>query len=788
MRGSRETGIIRDFSCLSRDPVAGAAPTVPTLLHPSPEHAASPVSVADLTACDLEPIRVPGAIQPHGRMLVLAADPADGSMPLAHSANWPADELSGALAELPRAMLADLVDGRAPTLLGAVWLGDRSWALSAHRSGAHLLLEYEEAPPEPPAGEAPIYSLTRVFLPRLQGAGSLVALTDLVASEMKHLSGFGRCLVYRFDADGDGEVLAERCDPGYTSYAGHHFPAGDIPRQARELYVLNPFRLIADARYDPVPLVAAPGRPGIDAAAVRRIDLSQAQLRSVSPVHLEYMRNMGTLASMSVSIVIEGRLWGLISCHDHDPRSLAPASRLACEHLGQLLALQIQALEANRSVAERLELRRLTMAIVARLSDSDATLARLVEPPAPMLELAGATGAAVVLDDQLWTVGDVPAPADIRLIADWIGGLHHDVHATATLADGLPAAPDLRRVAAGVLAISISQVHRHLVLWFRPELLQTITWAGDPRKADAAAGDGRIHPRRSFDSWVETIRGRAAPWTGAQLGAAAELRQALIGIVLRRAEEMAQVAAELGRVNKELEAFSYTVSHDLRAPMRHIAGYVDLVVESEGARLGERALRYLAHAKEASAFAGQLVDGLLDFSRMGRAALKIRATETAALVEDLAAELTRMEPGREIVWSIAPDLPVLQADPLLLQIAVRNLLENAVKYSRASQPARIAVRAVRRDDGDGLEIEDNGVGFQMKYVGKLFGVFQRLHAAEEFEGTGIGLANVRRIVERHGGTVWGRGEIKIGACFGFVLPRRTALEGSAVEGGGTTHA
>ena len=788
MRGSRETGIIRDFSRLSRDPVAGAAPTVPTLLHPSPEHAASPVSVADLTACDLEPIRVPGAIQPHGRMLVLAADPADGSMPLAHSANWPADELSGALAELPRAMLADLVDGRAPTLLGAVRLGDRSWALSAHRSGAHLLLEYEEAPPEPPAGEAPIYSLTRVFLPRLQGAGSLVALTDLVASEMKHLSGFGRCLVYRFDADGDGEVLAERCDPGYTSYAGHHFPAGDIPRQARELYVLNPFRLIADARYDPVPLVAAPGRPGIDAAAVRRIDLSQAQLRSVSPVHLEYMRNMGTLASMSVSIVIEGRLWGLISCHDHDPRSLAPASRLACEHLGQLLALQIQALEANRSVAERLELRRLTMAIVARLYDSDATLARLVEPPAPMLELAGATGAAVVLDDQLWTVGDVPAPADIRLIADWIGGLHHDVHATATLADGLPAAPDLRRVAAGVLAISISQVHRHLVLWFRPELLQTITWAGDPRKADAAAGDGRIHPRRSFDSWVETIRGRAAPWTGAQLGAAAELRQALIGIVLRRAEEMAQVAAELGRVNKELEAFSYTVSHDLRAPMRHIAGYVDLVVESEGARLGERALRYLAHAKEASAFAGQLVDGLLDFSRMGRAALKIRATETAALVEDLAAELTRMEPGREIVWSIAPDLPVLQADPLLLQIAVRNLLENAVKYSRASQPARIAVRAVRRDDGDGLEIEDNGVGFQMKYVGKLFGVFQRLHAAEEFEGTGIGLANVRRIVERHGGTVWGRGEIKIGACFGFVLPRRTALEGSAVEGGGTTHA
>jgi light-regulated signal transduction histidine kinase (bacteriophytochrome) len=217
--------------------------------------------------------------------------------------------------------------------------------------------------------------------------------------------------------------------------------------------------------------------------------------------------------------------------------------------------------------------------------------------------------------------------------------------------------------------------------------------------------------------------------------------------------------------------------------MRHIAGYVDLVVETEGAQLGERTLRYLAHAKEAAAFAGQLVDGLLDFSRMGRAALKVRGTDTGTLVEDLVGEFTRLEPGRGIEWSVASDLPVLQADPLLLQVAVRNLLANAVKYSRERTPARIAVRAVRRDDGDGLEVTDNGVGFQMKYVDKLFGVFQRLHSAEEFEGTGIGLANVRRIVERHGGTVWGRGEIRKGASFGFVLPRRTGAEGSSIEGG-----
>ncbi|WP_429599524.1 ATP-binding protein [Variovorax sp. PvP013] len=734
-------------------------------------------TTADLTACDLEPIRVPGAIQPHGRMLVLAADAA----PLAHSANWPADALREAWTVVPSDALASLVDGQAPVALEDVRVGGVAWALSGHRCGEHLILEFEDAPPAPPQAQAPIHSLTRVFLPRLQEAGSLDALTALVAAEMKRLSGFGRCLVYRFDAAGHGEVLAERIDPGYTSYAGHHFPAGDIPKQARELYVLNPFRLIADATYDPVPLVAADARAA-DPVAPPRIDLSQAQLRSVSPVHLEYMRNMGTLASMSVSIVIGGRLWGLVSCHDHHPRRLAPPTRLACEHLGQLLALQIQAVEANRAVAERLDLRQLTLEIVARLADSDATLARLVEHPGPMLALAGATGAAVVLDDRIWTVGEVPAHDDVRPLADWIWGLGREVFETASLAAHHATGHDLRHVAAGVLAISISQVHRHLVLWFRPEILQTVTWAGDPRKAHASA-DGRIHPRRSFESWVETIRDRATPWTPAQVGAAGELRQALIGIVLRRAEEMAQVAAELGRVNKELEAFSYTVSHDLRAPMRHIAGYVDLVVESEGDRLGERTLRYLAHAKEAAAFAGQLVDGLLDFSRMGRAALKVRAIDTGALVEELVGELVRLEPGREIVWSVAPDLPVLQADALLLQVAVRNLLGNAVKYTRGRRPAHIAVRAVRRDDGEGLEVEDDGVGFQMKYAGKLFGVFQRLHAAEEFEGTGIGLANVRRIVERHGGSVWARGEIRQGACFGFVLPRRTPADGPSAEAG-----
>ncbi len=374
----------------------------------------------------------------------------------------------------------------------------------------------------------------------------------------------------------------------------------------------------------------------------------------------------------------------------------------------------------------------------------------------------------MVLNDRCWLVGATPSEDQVRRLAHWVVDKGQDVFATDRLPEVHPEGDALLPDCAGLLALSISQVHRHVVLWFRPELVKTIQWAGDPRKT-LPSTSGRIHPRNSFQSWTERVRGRSAPWLPAQQGAVLELRQALLSLVLRRAEEMAGHAQELGRVNKELEAFSYTVSHDLRAPMRHIAGYVDLVLEDNGDKLDERAQRYLGHVKDAASFAGQLVDALLDFSRMGRSGLKPAPVDTAALVRDLADELTHQERGRRIEWEIEA-LPELWADPFLLQVAVRNLMGNAVKYTRGREPAVIRVTAVRNEQGTGLEISDNGVGFPMKYVNKLFGVFQRLHRSEDFDGTGIGLANVKRIVERHGGAVWARGEPGQGATFGFTLP------------------
>ncbi|MDA8249461.1 MAG: ATP-binding protein, partial [Rhodospirillales bacterium] len=233
----------------------------------------------------------------------------------------------------------------------------------------------------------------------------------------------------------------------------------------------------------------------------------------------------------------------------------------------------------------------------------------------------------------------------------------------------------------------------------------------------------------------------------------------------------------LASINKELEAFSYSVSHDLRAPFRHIVGYAQLLKRFEGDRLTERGNRYIDTIVESALSAGTLVDSLLNFSQMGRATLTPMPIDMNALVAEVRARLTIDDGAHRVIWRVA-DLPPTRADPIMLRLVVQNLLDNAIKFSSAREPAEIEVACTANETEYVYSVRDNGAGFDMAYVGKLFGVFQRLHRVEEFAGTGIGLANVKRIVERHGGRVWAEGRVGKGATFFFSLPRTgTAQDG-----------
>ncbi len=293
------------------------------------------------------------------------------------------------------------------------------------------------------------------------------------------------------------------------------------------------------------------------------------------------------------------------------------------------------------------------------------------------------------------------------------------VYATHTLAEVWPRAARHIDTASGILAVPTSQIFRNYVIWFRPETALTIKWAGEPVKR-VSAHDGSFAPRKDFTPWLETVRNRSMHWRQVELDMAAEFRLAMQNAVLRRAEEMAELATELRRANKELEAFSYSVSHDLRAPLRHIAGYGDLLRENEGAKLSERGQRFLDNMLDSARVAGTLVDDLLTFSQMGRAALRPTPVDLSELVRSVVQEFGPETSGRKVEW-IIHDLPKVVGDPAFLQIALRNLLSNAVKYTRTREAAKIEIAVATTPDEHIVSVKDNGVGFNMKYVNKLFG-------------------------------------------------------------------
>jgi light-regulated signal transduction histidine kinase (bacteriophytochrome) len=452
--------------------------------------------------------------------------------------------------------------------------------------------------------------------------------------------------------------------------------------------------------------------------------------------------------------------------------------RNACDFLTQIFSLQLEARENTTLAENRVRLGAVQARLLAHMAAEDHFIAGLVDNPDDLMRLAGAQGAAVLADDRCWLLGRTPEENDVRALFAWLSEHHQeDVFATDHLARVYPPARAYADRASGLLSISISKAHAGYVLWFRPEVVQTVKWGGNPQKpVQEEGGSRRLHPRLSFETWKETVRERSLPWDRSEIEAVGELRNAIVGIVLRRAEELAALSEELRRSNKELEAFSYSVSHDLRAPFRHIVGYSELLKKQEWNDLSEKGRRYIDTIIDSASMAGTLVDNLLRFSHMGRTALKPRRVDMTGMIDEIRQRLAADSAGRRIQWVVG-DLPAVTADPVLIRLVFENLLDNAVKYTRPREKARIEIGSRRKDGETIFFVRDNGVGFDMKYVDKLFGVFQRLHRMEEFEGTGIGLANVRRIVERHGGRAWAEGALDQGATFSIALP--DSIEGAA---------
>lgn len=640
----------------------------------------------DLRNCDREPIHIPGRIQPHG--CILACD-TDLSVVRRHSVNAPEmldlaghdindrklDELLSAknAHDLRNAMLRSIDPARPGLILGmALTDGGRRFDVAVHQYKGFAILEFE--PADEPVIGSPL-EVARALIGRLKNAADVDDLCNRTARYLRNVLGYDRAMIYRFAHDGSGQVIAEAKLSQLESFLGQHFPASDIPRQARDLYLKNTIRAIPDASGASVPI-----EPVTDASG-NPLDLSFANLRSVSPIHCEYLRNMGVGASMSISIIAGGRLWGLIACHHYSPRVLTMPARIAAELFGDFFSLQIEAVLRKQRLETATKARRSLDGLLQNVAHHTDLAKYLRDNICDLNALMACDGVGLWMNGRWTADGTVPPDSAIPTLARFINTVSEgEVFSTHALSDSLPQAHDYHADVSGVLAIPLSQTPRDYLFLFRKELIQSVSWAGNPNKQYETGPHGdRLTPRKSFAIWKETVERQSAPWTQADLDIADATRTALLEVLMRHSELLSEerrkadlrqrmLNEELNhRVKNILSLIKSLVSHPV-GPGRGLEDYItslqgriqalsfahDQIVRGDGGG----ALRELLDA-ELSPYTSHGADISLEGPPLG---LDARAFSVMALVlHELATNAAKYgalssNRGRlDVRWSITPE-------------------------------------------------------------------------------------------------------------------------------------
>ncbi|WP_339543156.1 ATP-binding protein [Pseudomonas sp. JAI120] len=731
-----------------------------------------------LANCADEPIRFPGAIQPHGVLLTLSEPDLNiiqVSTNVATLFNRAPESLLGQpLHTLVGAEHAQAVQVMAEhnsfvdaqplhvTFNGAEFEG------LLHRHQDVLVLEFEPRLKDfrPRALKGRSSDLGKM-LQRLQSAKTLQALYEISVTEIQAMTGYDRVLIYRFEEEGHGQVIAEASAPSMELFNGLFFPASDIPEQARELYRTNWLRIIPNAAYEPVPLL-----PKLRPDTGEPLDLSFATLRSVSPIHCQYMQNMGVLSSMSISLMKGDKLWGLISCGNREPLLVPNDLRITCQTIGQVLSLQISAMEAldlSRQREEKIEaLAKLDQAMKA---SEENVFDGLAQQGQLLMDLTLSSGVAIIEDKQLHRYGNCPEPAQIRALHKWLQDSGEPVFSSHNLVSVYPPAAEFQQVASGVLAMSLPKPVDNGVLWFRPEVKESINWSGDPNKPLALENSNaglRLRPRTSFEIWKVEMAGISTKWSHGDLFAANDLRRSALENDLARQVLREQQAV---RARDDLVA---VVSHDLRNPMTVISmlcGMMQKAFSSDGPHTSRRISSAIDTMQQAAGRMNVLLEDLLDTSKIeaGRYVVKRVALDVSQMFEEAYSLLAplAMEKGIDLSFNAEPGLQI-NGDPERLFQVLSNLIGNAIKFT--PRQGHIGISALSNGEEIVFSVRDSGEGIAPEQLPHVFDRYWT-QAENNPTGTGLGLYITQGIVQAHGGKIVAESEVGRGSEFRFTVPR-----------------
>ncbi len=669
----------------------------------------------DVSDCDREPIHIPVSIQPHGMMIVFDA----GTLGATHAAgdvegrlgfdSWPGRPASDLFGAELDATFRDLGDA-GPVGLGPVTsVGGEMFDVVAFRTGGSIVVELEPALPAETRASVVLEDLAAAGI-ALERTAGLRSLCERAAVEFRRLTGYDRVMIYRFLDDDAGVVVAEDRTPGLDGFLNHHFPASDIPKQARALYVRNRIRVIPDVTYRPVPLRAA------DPAA-EPVDLSDSALRSVSPIHVQYLKNMGVAASASISIVKDGVLWGLIACHNLSPRVISYDTRVVCRTLAGGLARQVKAKEEADSYRERLRLRAMEDEATARLGRSPSIREALAAALPDLQRTLGSDGAAVLIGRDVLTSGTCPPEADIRRLATWAAPqAASQTFSTDMLPALYPPADPFAEAASGLLAITASTEEPLVVLWFRAEQIRVVEWAGNPHKAVKMGPGETLSPRASFEAWSETVRGQSRAWTLPEIESGTRLRQILMDARSQKRlrelnEKLAETVADKELLLGRQELLVKEVNHRVQNSLMLVASFLRL--QSRAAN--DDALR--RNLDDAQRRIGAVA---LVHRRLYRAD-QVETIDLSRYLDELCAE-TISSLGPEWADQVSVDLAPISIDTdraVPLGLVLTELVINANKYAYGGAPGPIEITLEQERRNFRLIVADRGRG--KVEIGKGFG-------------------------------------------------------------------